>query len=95
MHNDLTLKDIAKIANVSVATVSRVLNNLGGYSEETRKKVLKVIDEYGYRRNAAARNLKTKKSNTVAVLLPQVETTYDITILNGIGDAAQQNGYSV
>lgn len=95
MHNDLTLKDIARIANVSVATVSRVLNNLGGYSEETRKKIIKVIDEYGYRRNAAARNLKTKKSNTIAVLLPQVETTYYITILNGIGDAAQQNGYSV
>ena len=95
MHNNLTLKDIAKKANVSVATVSRVLNDLGGYSDDTRKEVLKIIDEYGYRRNAVARNLKMKISNTVAVLLPHVETTYYITIMNGIEDAAQRHGYSV
>lgn len=95
MSNNLTLKDIAKKSGVSIATVSRILNDLGGYSDETRKNVLTIIKESGYHRNAVARNLKLKKSNAIAVLIPQVQTTYYITIMNGIEDAALKNGYSV
>ena len=47
----LSIKEIAKIADVSVATVSRVINNNGRFSEETRIKVQKIIDQYGYRTN--------------------------------------------
>lgn len=95
MINNVTLKDIAREANVSVATVSRVLNNLGGYSEETRKNVMSVIQRLNYRRNEVARNLKIKKSNTIAILIPKVETTYYINISAGIEDMAQKSGYSV
>lgn len=90
-----TIKDVAKKANVSVATVSRILNDLDGYSEETRKKVTIVVEEIGYRRNAIARNLKTKTSHTIGVLLPKVETTFYVEILNGIEDMAHKNNYSV
>ena len=81
--NKPTIKDVAKKANVSVATVSRILNDLGGYSEETRKKVVAIVENMGYRRNAIARNLKTKTSHTIGVLLPKVETTFYVEIQIG------------
>lgn len=93
--NKPTIKDVAKKSNVSVATVSRILNNLDGYSEETRKKVMDVVKEIGYQRNAIARNLKIKETHTIGVLLPRVRTTYYVEILNGIEDFAHLNNYSV
>lgn len=95
MSDNITIKDIAKKADVSVATVSRVLNGLDGFSEETRKRVMRVVNEYGYRRNAVARNLKIKKSNTIAALFPKAETVYYINIVNGIEDMARRFGYMV
>lgn len=93
--NKPTIKDVAKIANVSVATVSRILNNLDGYSEETRKKVMDVINDIGYQRNAIARNLKINESRTIGVLLPRVDTLFYVQIVNGIQDYANENNYSV
>lgn len=95
MTNTPTIKDVAQKANVSVATVSRVLNGLPGFSAETEKIVEDAIQALGYQRNAVARNLKMKKSNTIAALLPQVETTFYVKILSGIEDMAQDCGYSV
>lgn len=93
--NKPTIKDVAKRSNVSIATVSRILNNLDGYSEETRKKVIGVMDEIGYQRNVIARNLKIRETRTIGVLLPRVSTTYYVEILNGIEDFAHLNNYSV
>lgn len=90
-----TIKDVAEKASVSVATVSRILNGLEGYSEETREKVNAVVEEMGYRRNAIAMNLKTKTTRTIGVLIPKVETTFYLDILNGIEDMAHENNYSV
>lgn len=90
-----TIKDVAKSANVSVATVSRILNGLEGYTEETKQRVLRTIDELGYQRNAVARGLVMKNTNTIGVLLPHVSTIFHSQILSGIEDIAQQNGYSV
>ncbi|MVB12467.1 Catabolite control protein A [Caprobacter fermentans] len=95
MLNNPTIKDVAEKANVSVATVSRVLNGLTGFSAETEVRVRNAIAELGYQFNAVARNLKLKKTNIIAVLIPQVETTFYVKILNGIEDAAQNCGYSV
>jgi len=90
-----TIKDVAAKAEVSVATVSRVLNNLPGFSADTEKKVRAAMCELGYRYNAIARNLKIKQTNTIAVLIPKVETTFYVKILNGIEDAANDSNYSV
>jgi len=90
-----TIKDVAAKAKVSVATVSRILNGLDGYSEETKQKVTAIVEKMGYQRNAIARNLKVKTTHTIGVLLPKVETTFYIEILNGIEDMAHKNNYSV
>lgn len=95
MTSGPTIRDVAERAGVSTATVSRVLNGLPGFSEETKRRVKKAIRELGYRRNAVARNLKTRESNTIAVLLPRFKTAFAVEILDGIEDAAQSAGYSV
>lgn len=93
--NKPTIKNVAEQAKVSVATVSRILNDLGGYSEETRLKVTKVVEEMGYKRNAIARTLRTRTTHTIGVLIPKVETTFYVEILNGIEDMAHKHNYSV
>lgn len=90
-----TIKDVAKLAGVSVATVSRVLNDLPGYSEETRAKVLNAVTELGYQPNAIARGLVNKRTQTIGVLFPSVSSAFSSEILHGIEEAAQEHGYSV
>lgn len=79
-----TIKDIAKMANVSVATVSRVINNSGYVSKETRKIVLDVIDKTDYNVNRNAVKLSTGKSDIVGVVIPEVNHECYDTILQGI-----------
>ncbi|MGG1574792.1 LacI family DNA-binding transcriptional regulator [Fictibacillus sp. NRS-1165] len=95
MEMSYTIKDVAKKANVSVATVSRILNNLPGYSEKTKEKVLQVITEMGYQPNAIARGLINKKTKTLGVLLPAVSDTFASVVLSGIEDMAHDLDYSV
>ncbi|MBY9081151.1 LacI family DNA-binding transcriptional regulator [Paenibacillus sp. HN-1] len=90
-----TIKDVAKRANVSIATVSRVLNNLGGYSDKTREKVMQVIHETGYRPNAVARGLINKRTRTIGVLFPRVSSSFSSGILQGIEEYAHIHDYSI
>lgn len=64
----LTIKDIAQMAGVSQATVSKVINNYGGISEQTKKKVMLIIHEMGYEPNFSARSLATKKSSLIGLI---------------------------
>lgn len=64
-----TIKEISKLAKVSVSTVSRVINNMPDVSEKTRQKVLSVIDEYGYVPNANAKSLKQISSNIICIIV--------------------------
>lgn len=91
----ITIQDVAKKANTSIATVSRVLNNKGGYSKKTKEKVIKIIDELGYESNAIARSLKRNKTNTIGVLVPNVSSMLANEILNGIENYASTHDYSV
>lgn len=90
-----TIKDIARVAGVSTATVSRVLNHLGGYNEETEKKVMAVAKALGYRKNENARSLVQKSSKTIGVIMPEVTTAFYGDIIKGIEDVAYEYGYSV
>jgi DNA-binding LacI/PurR family transcriptional regulator len=64
----ITIKDIARMSNVSIATVSRVINNKAeGIGEETRRKVLELVKELNYQPNSIARGLVTKKTNTIGL----------------------------
>ncbi|MFU0781755.1 MAG: DNA-binding transcriptional regulator, LacI/PurR family [Thermoanaerobacterium thermosaccharolyticum] len=91
----ITIKDVAKEAGVSVATISRVLNNSPGVSDETREKVLSVIKRLNYNPNLLGRNLRRMETNMVLVLLPTISNPFYARIVKGIEDVAQKNGYGV
>ncbi|MGX7418586.1 LacI family DNA-binding transcriptional regulator [Carnobacterium gallinarum] len=90
-----TIKDIAKIAGVSTATVSRVINNLDGYSKEVETKVLAIAKELGYRKNENAISLVKKSTKLIGVVMPDVATSFYGKIINGIEDMASEEGYGV
>lgn len=90
-----TIKDVAHKANVSIATVSRVLNNLGGYSDKTRQKVNTAIKEIGYQPNAIARGLINKRTHTIGVMFPSVSGAFSSDLLKGIEELANDSNYSV
>lgn len=90
-----TIKDVAKHANVSIATVSRVLNGQSGFSKATEEKVLMAIKELGYQPNAFARGLISNKSNTVGILFPEVSSQFSSKILRGVEEAAHRIDSSV
>ncbi|WP_202081639.1 LacI family DNA-binding transcriptional regulator [Caldalkalibacillus salinus] len=90
-----TIKDVARVASVSIATVSRILNNQPGYSEETKRKVMKAIKELGYQPNAVARGLINKKTQTIGVLFPDISSMLSSAILGGIEEVTHEHGNSV
>lgn len=91
----MTIKDIAKLCNTSVATVSRVINNDPRVASDTRKKVLHIIEEYRYIPNSTGRNLRTQKSYKILVLQPTLDNQFYTRILEGITDLANEKGYDV
>ncbi|ABY95668.1 MULTISPECIES: LacI family DNA-binding transcriptional regulator [Thermoanaerobacter] len=92
----VTIKDIAKLANVSITTVSRVINNkTEGVSEETRNRILQLVKELGYQPNAIARGLVTKKTKTVGLIIPDISNPFFPDIARGVEDSAHIYGYNV
>lgn len=89
-----SIKDIAEIAGVSVATVSRVINDNGRFSEETRKKVLKVIEETGYKMNYSAKNLRMNKSFTIGILVPDISNYFFSDVVQRLEEILFARGYS-
>ncbi|MBO0475248.1 LacI family transcriptional regulator [Enterococcus sp. DIV0840] len=89
-----SIKDIAEIAGVSVATVSRVINDNGRFSEETRKKVLKVIEETGYKMNYSAKNLRMNKSFTIGILVPDISNYFFSDVVQQLEEILFAKGYS-
>lgn len=90
-----TIKDVANEANVSVATVSRVLNNNGYVNEDTRKKVLKAIEKLDYKPNAVARSLFKKQSKTIALIVPDIKNPFFPEIARAIEDVLNNNDYTL
>lgn len=91
---EVTIKDIAEHTGVSYATVSRTLNHLSGVSPATREKVLAAADEMGYRPNIHARSLKTNKTNSIALLLPDISNPFFADIAYAVDAYAFSNGYT-
>lgn len=91
----VTIRDIAKKAKVGVGTVSRVINNEDYVSDAVRDKVLKVIEELGYRPNTIARSLKKGKTNIVGLVVPDVSNPFFAEIARGVTLAGRKNGYNV
>ncbi len=90
-----TIKDVAKKANVSVATVSRVINNTGYVNIETRKIVEKVILDLSYIPNELARSLFSKKSNIIGLIVPHISTYFFAELIESIEGATTKVGYKL
>ncbi|WCR27661.1 LacI family transcriptional regulator [Paenibacillus thiaminolyticus] len=88
-----TIYDIAKKANVSAMTVSRVINNTGRVSEKTRDKVKQVMEEMRYIPNSVARCLVTQESKIVSLLITDITNPFFTTMARGAEDAAMRHGY--
>jgi LacI family transcriptional regulator len=89
-----SIKDIAELSGVSVATVSRVINNNGRFSEETRRKVEKVIEETGYRTNYTAKSLRMNKSFTIGILVPDITNYFFAEIVQNLEELLFDKNYS-
>ncbi len=91
-----TILDVALKARVSIATVSRVVNNSSHkVNLITRKKVLRAIRELDYRPNALAKGLLMKKTMTIGIIIPDISNPYYAEIVRGIQDMADQYGYAI
>jgi LacI family transcriptional regulator len=93
--NNITIYDVAREANVSMATVSRVVNGNPNVKPTTRKKVSEAIDRLGYRPNAVARGLASKKTTTVGVIIPDISSTFYAELARGIEDIATMYKYNI
>ncbi|EOG8707788.1 LacI family transcriptional regulator [Bacillus paranthracis] len=90
-----TIKDVAMEANVSTATVSRVLNDSGFVSDDIKDRVHLAVKKLNYQPNAIARSLKQDKTYTIGVVIPDITNQYYMTISKAIEDIVQQKGYNL
>jgi len=80
----MNINDIAKLAGVSSMTVSRVINNKGSVKKKTREKIERIIKENNYFPSAIAKNLSSRKSNTIGIIIPDIENPFFASIIKGI-----------
>lgn len=90
-----TMIDVARLAGVSTATVSRVLNNPELVNEETRQRVMHSIQQLGYRINVAARQLRTNQTRLIAVVIPTISEPVINQVVEAVEDAAIEQGYTL
>lgn len=91
----VSIVDIAEMANVSIATVSRVLNKTGRYSTETERRIMELVEEHGYTPNATAKSLRTNKSQSIGVIVPDITNEFFAKIIRSIENNILPYGYSV
>ncbi|HAX73243.1 MAG TPA: LacI family transcriptional regulator [Firmicutes bacterium] len=91
----VTIYDVARVADVSLATVSRVLNNPEKVKPKTRERVLAAINELGYRPNAIARGLASRRSTNVGLIVPTCSRASVSEMIDGVADIADKYRYSV
>lgn len=95
MKRKVTLKQIAKELDVSISTVSKSLRNSLEIGEETRLKVQAFAKFYHYKPNNIALSLKNRKTKTIGIIIPEIVHHFFSTVINGIEQVANENGYSV
>jgi len=95
MKNKITLKELAKLLNVSVSTVSKALHDSPEISPKTAERVKELAKLHNYRPNPVAVNLKSSKSNTIGVIIPNIANSFFANVLSGIEARAQKAGLQV
>lgn len=94
-NSETTIHDIARILDISASTVSRALKDSPLISEAMRSKVRQVADELGYRPNIVASSLRTKRSNTIGVIVPYINRHFFSSVVSGIEKVAYDSGFAV
>jgi LacI family transcriptional regulator len=92
---NISIKDVAEKAGVSISTVSRALNNTGYVKKELREKINGIVEELDYKPNIIAKGLRTKRTNTIAVIIPDLKNPYYSEIVEAIERYAQDKGYDI
>lgn len=94
-EKEVTIYDLAKKLNISIATVSRALKDDPVVSKKTKKKISDLAQEMGYRSNNFARNLRSQKTNTIGVIVPRLNSYFMSTVIAGIESIANKEGYNL
>ena len=94
-RKSVTIYDVAEAAGVSVSTVSRVLNDKDDVSEETYESVKQVITELGYASSLAARGMRSRHTNVIGLIMPDVASIYSATVMRGVNQAIAQLNYDL
>src|SRR4051812_31067519 len=92
---ETTIYDIARKLNISPATVSRGLKDHPAISKKTKKKIFDMVDELGYRSNHFARNLRQQQTNTIGVLVHELNSSFITSVLAGIEKITTEAGYDI
>lgn len=95
MHSQITIKEIAKEAGVSVATVSRALNDSPRVTPATKQRIQQIANQLGYRVNNLARSIRVKKTFTLGVVISNILTSFFTEIIDQLEEQALQNHYQI
>ena len=91
----MNIKDVAKIAGVSISTISRVINKSAYVSPEISERIEKILAETGYRPNSLAKELLRSKTNTIGVMLPRIDLGTFAAMFDGVVNVLNENGYHI
>jgi len=93
--SNITLSEVAKVANVSTNTVSRALNGKPDISPKTKKRILRIAEDLGYVLNFPAKSLRSRKTATIGVIVTDISNPFSATVVKGIQDVAWSRNYNV
>ncbi|GAB4529620.1 MAG: LacI family DNA-binding transcriptional regulator [Anaerolineae bacterium] len=91
----VTIRDVARAAGVSVSTVSRVLNNKDDVAPETYRRVRQIIDKAGYTSSLAARSMRSRRTNVIGLIVPDVADSFSIQVMKGVNRAITELDYDL
>lgn len=94
-EKEVTIYDLARKLNISIATVSRALKDDPVVSKKTKKKIFDLAEEMGYRSNHFARNLRNQRTDTIGVIVPRLNSYFMSTVIAGIENVANSEGYNL
>lgn len=95
MEKEITIYDLAEKLNISPATVSRGLQDHPAISKKTKKRIQELAEQIGYRSNQFARNLRSKQTLTLGVIVPRLDSFFVSTVIAGMEDATVNHGYKL
>ena len=94
-NKEVTIYDIASVLNISIATVSRALKNDPVVSKQTKKKISDLAEKMGYRTNHFARNLRNQKTNTIGIIVHELNSNFITSVLAGVEKVTTEAGYDL